>query len=81
MPVIKSAKKALRRDQRRTKTNLKIKKSLKQAVKTARQKPTVSNLTKAYSALDTATKKHYIHKNKASRLKSRLAKLLSKKKS
>jgi len=78
MPVIESSKKALRRDRRRTVTNVKIKKTFKEAVKVASQKPTAVNLKKAYSALDTAAKKNYIHKNKSSRLKSRLAKLLSK---
>jgi len=78
MPVIKSAKKALRRDRRRTVTNLKIKKSIKETVKKFRQKPTEAGLNTTYSILDTAVKKHYIHNNKASRLKSRLTSLITK---
>ena len=35
-------------------------------------------LIAAYSALDTAVKKHVIHRNKADRLKSALAKMLKK---
>lgn len=77
MPVTKSAKKALRRDRRRTKINLKVKKSSKAAVKLYRKKPTKTGLTKAYRELDRAAKKKYIHRNKASRLKSRLSKLLA----
>lgn len=78
MPVTKSAKKALRRDQRRRKINLKIKIPLKKAIKTARKGPTQKTLGKAFSWLDQAVKKHLIHKNKAARLKSRLSSLQNK---
>ena len=80
MPVTVSAKKALRRDRRRTIVNKKIRIKIKEAVKAARKKPTPKTLKEAYSALDRAAKKKVIHKNKASRLKSRLAKLLKPKK-
>lgn len=76
MPVTKSAKKALRRDRRRREINLKIKIPLKKAIKSARQNPTLKTLKKASSWLDQAVKKNFIHRNKAARLKSRLAKLL-----
>jgi|GEM_PF-221384 len=79
MPVIKGSKKALRRDRRRTIINKKVREAYKEAVRLARQKPTPENLQKAYSELDRAAKKNVIHKNKAARLKSRLAKLLVKK--
>lgn len=78
MPISKSAKKALRRDQRRRKINLKIKIPLKRAIKSARKDPTPKALGKAFSWLDQAVKKNLIHKNKASRLKSRLSSLQSK---
>ena len=78
MPISKSAKKALRRDQRRRKINLKIKIPLKRAIKSARKSPTIKTLGKAFSWLDQAVKKNLIHKNKASRLKSRLSSLQSK---
>ncbi|PJE70125.1 30S ribosomal protein S20 [Candidatus Shapirobacteria bacterium CG10_big_fil_rev_8_21_14_0_10_48_15] len=78
MPVTQSAKKALRRDQRRTVINKKIKRGLKQAVKQARQKPTKKNLAVAASILDRAAKKKIIHPNKAARSKSRLASLFTK---
>lgn len=75
MPVTKSAKKALRRDQRRTVINKRIKRRVRQVLKKARQKPTKKALALAASVLDRAAKKHVIHKRKAARLKSRLAKL------
>lgn len=80
MPIIKSAVKALRQDKKRAKINMPVKKKFREAVKKARKKPTLKNLKQAYSILDKAAKKKIIHKNKAARLKSRLAKLLKKKK-
>lgn len=78
MPVTKSAKKKVRRDRRRNLINKKIRQQMKAAVKVMRKKPTKKALQKASQALDRAAKKGMIHKNKASRLKSRLAKLLQK---
>lgn len=75
MPVTSSAKKALRRDKRRTRVNLRIKRKMKTALKRAKAKPTKKNLALAYSALDRAVKKKLIHKKKAARLKSRLSKM------
>jgi len=74
MPITSSAKKALRRDKRRALVNKKIRKKYRNALKKARENPTKKNLKNAYSALDRAAKKGVIHKNKASRLKSRLTK-------
>lgn len=76
MPITSSAKKALRKDRRRTIINKQLRKRLKEALKKARQKPTVKTCTLAVSILDRTAKKKVIHKNKASRLKSHLAKLL-----
>lgn len=78
-PVTQSAKKALRRDKRRTLVNLRIKRKMKMVIKSARERPTKKNLTLAYSLLDRAVKKNLIHPNKAARLKSRLAKKVVKK--
>ena len=75
MPVTKSAKKALRRDRRRATINKRIKEKIKEVLKRVRKSPTKKNLQEASSVLDKAAKKKVIHKNKASRLKSRLAKL------
>ncbi|MBI2007480.1 MAG: 30S ribosomal protein S20 [Candidatus Blackburnbacteria bacterium] len=79
MPVIKSSKKALRQAKRKKLVNDRVMRALKIAVKKARRSPTAASLKKAYSELDQAVKKNAIHKNKASRLKSRLARLLKKK--
>ncbi|MBI3955662.1 30S ribosomal protein S20, partial [Candidatus Gottesmanbacteria bacterium] len=43
------------------------------------KKPTAKALASAFTQLDKAAKTNVIHKNKASRLKSRLSKLLQKK--
>lgn len=75
MPVTSSAKRALRKDRRRTIINKRLKKRIRQALKEARKKPTAKTCALATSILDRATKKKVIHKNKAARLKSRLAKL------
>lgn len=79
MPVTKSAKKALRRDHRKAKINKRIRQGLKKTVAKARKTKTQSGLVQAYRVLDRATKKGVIHKNKAARLKSRLAKAVPKK--
>jgi len=78
MPVLQSAKKALRRDGRRKAINQKIKEKVKDVLKKTRQNPNKKNLELSFAILDRAAKKKVIHKNKASRLKSRLAKLLKK---
>ena len=77
MPVTKSAKKALRRDHRRAKINKRIRQRLKKTLAKARKTKTQKGLVQAYRVLDRATKKGVLHKNKAARLKSRLAKTVS----
>ncbi|MBU2051825.1 30S ribosomal protein S20 [Patescibacteria group bacterium] len=79
MPLLKSAIKKLKTDRRRTRENSGYRQAFKKAVKAARAKPTKAALTKAFAALDLAAKKKVIHKNKASRLKSRLSLLLGRK--
>lgn len=73
MPITKSAKKKLRKDKSREVENLKLKKSYKKTVKKTRENPNKKNLTEASKVLDKAAKKGLIHKNKAARIKSRLA--------
>ncbi|HUV42766.1 MAG TPA: 30S ribosomal protein S20 [Patescibacteria group bacterium] len=80
MPVTESAKKKVRRDKRRTVINREIRLQIKSTVKEMRQKPAKKAFQKASRALDLAAKKGIIHKKKASRSKSRLAKLLPKSK-
>ena len=80
MPVSKSAKKAWRRDRRRAGVNAKIRLRMKTAVRGVKKNPGQKSLTAAYRRLDIAAKGGVIHKNKAARLKARLAKKLSRKK-
>lgn len=84
MPIIKSAKKALRQSERRKKENAKRKDTAKQVSKKIRalvaggkKEEALALLPKAYKALDKAAKKHTLKKNTASRKKSRLTKLVS----
>jgi small subunit ribosomal protein S20 len=83
MPRTKSAKKALRQNIRRRARNLAKKDAYKSAIK--RYKKLVAakklddaktELAKVYKALDKAAKTNVIHANKASRLKSRLSRLM-----
>lgn len=83
MPITKSAKKALRQSIRRHARNLKQKDAYKNAVKVVRKlveegkkNDAVGKLSILYKTLDKAAKTHVIAKNKASRLKSRLTKLV-----
>jgi len=84
MPLTKSAKKALRTDRTRKETNDLTRHKIKSAVKAARlaiasgDKEAKDKIDAAYRELDIAAKKNVIHKNRASRLKSRLSKKLTK---
>ena len=82
MPIKQSAKKKMRQDVRRTEANLMYKKTYKVAVKKARAakkigKKMASAVKAAYKSLDKAARKGVIHKKKAARLKSRIAKKTS----
>lgn len=68
----------MRQDEKRRLRNLRVKRAYKAAVRQIRESPTKKNLEKVYSVLDKAAKMGVIKKNKASRLKSNLAKLLEK---
>lgn len=78
MPVLKHAKKKQRQDKRRTADNLKIKQTFKKLIKYAKENPTKEALNAAYAGIDKAAKKNVIHKNKAARLKSSIAKTVNK---
>lgn len=85
MPIIKSAKKALRQNIRRRKKNVKKKAELKTVIKqykkliaAGEKNKAAEFLSQVYKKLDKAAKAKLIKKNKASRLKSRLSKLLLK---
>lgn len=82
MPNTKTAKKALRQNIRRKEKNVKQKNELKKVIKeykkiTADKKEDAAKyLSNVYKKLDKAAKTDLIKKNKASRLKSKLSKLV-----
>lgn len=79
MPIIKSAIKKMRQDKVRTARNTKIKTNIKRVLKNVRKDVANNKLTsEAFSTLDRASKKGFISKRKAARLKSRMAKAASK---
>ena len=85
MPIIKSAKKALRQAARRRIQNLSRKKAvneiirkIKKLVAEGKRDEALAVLPQAYKALDKAAKTNVIHKNAASRKKSRLTKFVRK---
>jgi len=79
MPVIRNAKKKLKVDRKRESANKKTKTSINFAIKKAQRKPIPANIQKAFKVIDKGVKKDIFHKNKASRIKSRLSKLAGKK--
>ncbi len=83
MPIIKSAKKALRQSKRKQAKNLVYKTGVKKTKKLIEKKVLAkdkdgakTDLKAFYKIVDKAAKKNVLHKNKAARLKSRLAKKL-----
>jgi small subunit ribosomal protein S20 len=81
MPVTKSAKKALRKDRRKTVINKLRKIKFKEAARAFKKSLSEKNFKKVVGLVDRLAKNKVIHKNKAARLKSRLTKLLVAKKS
>jgi small subunit ribosomal protein S20 len=79
MPIIKRAAKKLRHDRKRTVETMAARETLRNIIKKFRIAPTKKSLDHTFQALDKAAKRHIIHTNKASRLKSRLSRLLAKK--
>lgn len=79
MPIIKSAKKRVRTSTKAAVRNSKTKRSLKGALKafhkavTGGSKEVVTLKSKAQSEIDKAAKKGVMHKNKAARKQSQLA--------
>ncbi len=77
MPVIKSAIKKLKQARKHEAHNRSIKRKVKELIDAYKKAPSAKAYSVAVSALDKAAKTNIIHKNKASRLKSRLAKRLN----
>jgi len=78
MPITRSAIKKLKQDKRRRLENVLVMEKTRKTIKKFRKNPSVKTLPDVFSAIDTNVKKHIFHPNKASRLKSRLSKLLIK---
>ncbi len=83
MPKTTSAKKALRQNKKRHEANLENKAKIKAAIKEYRHllvtdpKKAATYLSTIYQVIDKVLKTKFIKKNRASRLKSRLAKKLT----
>lgn len=85
MPILKQAEKRMRADKKRRQINMRITSELKTLSKKAETLLTDKKIAEAKKAvdllisrLDKAVKKHVIHKNTASRKKSRMLKRLHK---
>ena len=85
MPIIKSAKKALRGSEKKRVFNVRRKRAMKDSIKeidklvlAKGKKEAEAKLSEAYKAIDKAAKRGVIKKNTASRKKSRLAKMINK---
>ncbi len=85
MPIIKSAKKALRGSERKRVFNLRRKRAMKDAIKEITnlvlakdKKGAETKLSNAYKTIDKAAKRGIIKKNTAARKKSRLSKMIAK---
>ncbi len=85
MPIIKSAKKALRGSKRKHVFNLRRNKAMTETVKGVKKlitgkskKEAEALLPKMYQAIDKAAKRGIIKKNTAARKKSRLVKAIKK---
>lgn len=82
MPIIKSAKKRVRTAAKATERNRNYKrimrdalKSFQEAVKSGKSADIATARSKVDSTIDTAVKKNIIHKNKAARKKTQIAKI------
>jgi ribosomal protein S20 len=78
MPIIKSAQKKMRQDERRRAQNLRVKRAVKAASKKFEVKPTFEALRELQSEIDTAVKKNVLSKNTGARQMKRYS-LLAKK--
>ncbi len=85
MAITQNAKRAIRVSDRKRVTNDKLRRTLKEAVKTVRKdviakdkKSAEKDLSLAFKALDKAAKRGTIKKGQANRKKSRLAKAIAK---
>jgi small subunit ribosomal protein S20 len=79
MPVTKTAKRALRGSLAKEIVNKLTISKLESSIRQARNTKSTEKILKAISLADRASKRKVIHRNKAARIKSQMAKLLVKK--
>jgi small subunit ribosomal protein S20 len=82
MPIIKSAKKKMRQDKKRSGQNKKYENAYKKQIKLIRKQKNrdEKSISTTYKLIDKAVKKGVIHKNKANRLKSSVSAIVKTKK-
>lgn len=81
MPLTRSAIKKLRVDKNRTEQNKKLEDQMDKILRQVLKSKNPKLIIKTISFVDKSVKKNIIHKNKAARIKSRLAKLVKTEKS
>lgn len=74
MPVTKTARRALRGSKRKESVNKIVLSLLDKTIRKFKKTKSKKDLDLVYSVADKAAKSNVIHKNKASRIKSRLTK-------
>ncbi|MDR3249717.1 MAG: 30S ribosomal protein S20 [Mycoplasmataceae bacterium] len=79
MANIKSNIKSIRKNKKKTIRNKIVISTLKTNIKNHKKEPNSNSLSTIYQKADSALSKGKIHKNKANRIKSRMAKLANKK--
>ena len=80
MPILKSAIKKLKQDKKRTLSNRAKKEAAKKQIKLFLKTKAEADYKKTVSMIDKLAKTNIFHKNKAARLKAKLAKTLATKK-
>lgn len=76
MPILSSAKKALRVSLRKQDINTRARSQMKTAIKGFMTAPSATALQEAFSQIDRAVKGNLLHRNTAARRKSLLARTL-----
>lgn len=84
MPILKSAKKALKQSLVKRTRNYKMRRALKDGIKevvsaskAGKAKDPQALLSQAYKVIDTAAKKNIIHKKNADRKKAKMSQLIA----
>ncbi len=78
MPILKNAKKALRSSQRKSVVNQRNRSRMRTALQQVRLDKTATSIAEAYRRIDRAVKNKLIHRNKAARMKSQIARISAK---